>query len=61
MIQSGLLAKSVTYLQMLDIVDTESAQQQAAAILTAVGGGSNLIKLDISEKNLTSVNTNWKK
>ena len=44
----GLLARAVTKLETLEVIDTKLTQQQAVAILTTVSKGSKLTKLYIS-------------
>ena len=54
-IDPELLAKVVTKLQKLDVMDTNLTQQQTEAIFTAISEGSKMIKLNIAENNISKI------
>ena len=57
MVDTRLLAKTVTKLEKLDVSITYLTQQQIVAILTGVSEGSKLANLHIDWNNLSGVDT----
>ena len=54
-VDPGLLARAVTKVETLKVIDAKLTQQQAVAILNAVSKGRKLAKLDISGNDLPEV------